>query len=71
MNDNLDQFRAISAFGEAHIKELGNSHKNIAKVIKEKRRLSLEAFSRIKTRIPMARAIQLVRKTARANRVKL
>ena len=71
MNDNLDQLRAVSASGEAYIKELGHSQKNIAKVIKEKKRLSLEAFSRIKTRIPIARVIQLVRKTARAKGVKL
>jgi len=42
----------------------------MAKVIRKKRRLSLEAFSLIKTRMPMARAIQPVRKTARAKGVK-
>jgi len=70
MNDNLDQLRAISSLGEAYIKELGPSQINMAKVIRKKRRLSLEAFSLIKTRMPMARAIQPVRKTARAKGVK-
>jgi len=71
MNDNLDQRRAVLAFGEVYIKELGHSQINMARVIRKKSRLSLEAFSRIKTNIPIARASQPVRKTAAAKGVKL
>ncbi len=69
--DNLDQLRAVSSLGEAYINELGPSQINMANVIRKKRKLSLEAFSLIKTRMPMARASQPVRKTVRAKGVKL
>jgi len=70
IKDNLDQSRAICSFGEAYINELGHSQINIARVIRKKSRLSLEAFSRIKTNTPMASIIHPVRKTARARGVK-
>jgi len=57
--------------GEAYIKELEDIHRKTARVIKKKKKLSREAFSRIKVIIPTARIIQLVRRTAREKGVKL
>jgi len=68
---HLDHRSAISSWGEAYIKELGNNHRKIVKAIKKKRVLSREAFSRIKVIIPTARIIPLVRRTAREKGVKL
>ncbi|HXL02540.1 MAG TPA: hypothetical protein PK016_05410 [Candidatus Atribacteria bacterium] len=68
---NLDHTSAVSSSGDTYIKELGNSHRKIEKVIKKKRMLSREAFSRIKILIPVERIVRLVKRTARAKIVKL
>ncbi|HPC78312.1 MAG TPA: hypothetical protein PK811_08280 [bacterium] len=68
---NLDHISAISSLGEAYIKELGNSHREIARAIKKNKTLSRDPFSRIKTIIPMEKITKLVRRTASAKIVKL
>jgi hypothetical protein len=69
-NDNLDHLSALASLGAAYIKDEGHNQIRMHSVNKKKKRLSLEAFSRIITNIPTEKITRLVRRTARTKTVK-